>query len=199
MTTTQLHNEDNNISNESTTRARRRIGITASIAAATAAATVATALSLGAFVTPASASSSPTPAHVTKVTPARSAAVAKLQRELAQLNYYIGPLDGIMGPRDDRGHHLPATGRRAGVHWPYEPANRGRTGLLPGPRQQSHGWLTGTWVASRHMGGQQAHGWPAGTGWPAGPYPQPSPEAGGSTRRVLPPRVFTYASSVGEL
>ena len=99
MTTTQLHNEDNNISNESTTRARRRIGITASIAAATAAATVATALSLGAFVTPASASSSPTPAHVTKVTPARSAAVAKLQRELAQLNYYIGPLDGIMGPQ----------------------------------------------------------------------------------------------------
>jgi peptidoglycan hydrolase-like protein with peptidoglycan-binding domain len=99
MTTTPLHNEDNNISNESATRGRRRIGITASIAAAAAVATVATALSLGAFVTPASASSSPTPAHVTKVTPARSAAVAKLQRELAQLNYYIGPLDGIMGPQ----------------------------------------------------------------------------------------------------
>ncbi len=99
MTATPFHNENHSISNKPTARGRRRIGITAGIAAAAAAATVTTALSLGAFIGPASASSSPTPAHVTKVTPARSAAVAKLQRELAQLNYYIGPIDGIIGPQ----------------------------------------------------------------------------------------------------
>ena len=38
------------------------------------------------------------PSHpVTPVQP--SAAVMKLQRELGQLNYYEGPVDGVMGPQ----------------------------------------------------------------------------------------------------
>jgi hypothetical protein len=47
---------------------------------------------------PASPASPATPSHpVTPVQP--SAAVMQLQRELGQLNYYEGPVDGIMGPQ----------------------------------------------------------------------------------------------------
>jgi len=60
---------------------------------------------------------STTPSHpVTPVQP--SAAVEKLQRELGQLNYYEGPVDGIMGPQTiqaitylQRDAHLPQTGQ----------------------------------------------------------------------------------------
>jgi hypothetical protein len=47
-----------------------------------------------------------------------SAAVEKLQQELGQLNYYEGPVDGIMGPQTiqaiqylQRDAHLPQTGQ----------------------------------------------------------------------------------------
>jgi peptidoglycan hydrolase-like protein with peptidoglycan-binding domain len=54
-----------------------------------------------------SATPAPTPTHTTGTvtpakpvtpTPAPSAAVATLQRQLGQLNYYEGPVDGLMGP-----------------------------------------------------------------------------------------------------
>jgi peptidoglycan hydrolase-like protein with peptidoglycan-binding domain len=58
-----------------------------------------------------------TPSHpVHPVQP--SAAVVKLQQELGQLNYYMGPADGIMGPQTiqsitylQRDAHLPQTGQ----------------------------------------------------------------------------------------
>jgi len=47
---------------------------------------------------PANPATPATPAHpVTPVQP--SAAVEQLQRELGQLNYYEGPVDGVMGPQ----------------------------------------------------------------------------------------------------
>ena len=62
-----------------------------------------------------------TPVHPTgtPTTPAKpSAAVAKLQQELGQLNYYNGPTNGIMGPQTvqaikylQRDAHLPQTGQ----------------------------------------------------------------------------------------
>jgi TolA-binding protein len=64
---------------------------------------------------------STSPAHPsgTPTTPAQpSAAVKELQQELGQLNYYIGPDDGIMGPQTvqaikylQRDAHLPQTGQ----------------------------------------------------------------------------------------
>ena len=99
-------------------RSRSRIWI-AVIGAAVAAALVAVAvvLSLGhssaapATTSPSASTSAPatsttsgssgssgTPSHpVTPVQP--SAAVEQLQRELGQLNYYEGPVDGVMGPQ----------------------------------------------------------------------------------------------------
>ncbi len=48
--------------------------------------------------TPTTPASPVTPSHpVTPVQP--SAAVMQLQRELGQLNYYEGPVDGVMGPQ----------------------------------------------------------------------------------------------------
>ena len=48
--------------------------------------------------TPANPATPVTPSHpVTPVQP--SAAVMQLQRELGQLNYYEGPVDGLMGPQ----------------------------------------------------------------------------------------------------
>jgi hypothetical protein len=45
----------------------------------------------------------PVPAHsvtpATPVTPTPSAAVVTLQKQLGQLNYYEGPVDGLMGPQ----------------------------------------------------------------------------------------------------
>jgi len=47
---------------------------------------------------PANPTTPGTPSHpVTPVQP--SAAVMQLQRELGQLNYYEGPVDGLMGPQ----------------------------------------------------------------------------------------------------
>ena len=55
-----------------------------------------------------SAAPAPTPAHTTGTvtpakpvtpTPAPSAAVETLQKQLGQLNYYEGPVDGLMGPQ----------------------------------------------------------------------------------------------------
>jgi hypothetical protein len=50
---------------------------------------------------PANPATPGTPAHpVQPTTPAKpSAAVMKLQQELGQLNYYEGPVDGLMGPQ----------------------------------------------------------------------------------------------------
>jgi peptidoglycan hydrolase-like protein with peptidoglycan-binding domain len=99
-----------------TSRSRSRTWI-AVIGAAVAAAlvAVAVALSLGhssaapattagppasasAPASPATPANPATPAHpVTPVQP--SAAVEQLQRELGQLNYYEGPVDGVMGPQ----------------------------------------------------------------------------------------------------
>ena len=67
--------------------------------------------------TPASTSAPAQPTSpVTPVHP--SAAVEKLQQELGQLNYYEGPVDGIMGPQTiqaitylQRDAHLPQTGQ----------------------------------------------------------------------------------------
>jgi Putative peptidoglycan binding domain len=67
--------------------------------------------------TPTSTAAPATPSSpVTPVKP--SAAVEKLQRELGQLNYYEGPVDGIMGPQTiqaitylQRDAHLPQTGQ----------------------------------------------------------------------------------------
>jgi hypothetical protein len=73
--------------------------------------------------TPASTSAPAQPTSpaqpTTPVTPAHpSAAVEKLQQELGQLNYYEGPVDGIMGPQTiqaitylQRDAHLPQTGQ----------------------------------------------------------------------------------------
>ena len=48
--------------------------------------------------TPTTPASPVTPSHpVTPVQP--SAAVMQLQRQLGQLNYYEGPVDGVMGPQ----------------------------------------------------------------------------------------------------
>jgi hypothetical protein len=48
--------------------------------------------------TPANPANPATPSHpVTPVQP--SAAVTQLQRQLGQLNYYEGPVDGLMGPQ----------------------------------------------------------------------------------------------------
>ena len=48
--------------------------------------------------TPATPSNPATPSHpVTPVQP--SASVMQLQRQLGQLNYYEGPVDGLMGPQ----------------------------------------------------------------------------------------------------
>jgi len=96
-------------------RSRSRIWV-AVIGAAVAAALIAVAvvLSIGhssaapATTGPSSSTSAPanpttpgtpsTPSHpVTPVQP--SAAVMQLQRELGQLNYYEGPVDGLMGPQ----------------------------------------------------------------------------------------------------
>ncbi len=63
----------------------------------------------------------PNPPHVTPTTPAvpalPAAQVETIQRELAQLNYYEGPIDGIMGPQTraaitylQRDSDLPQTG-----------------------------------------------------------------------------------------
>jgi Putative peptidoglycan binding domain len=65
---------------------------------------------------PANPTSPANPSHpVQPVKP--SAAVMKLQQELGQLNYYEGPVDGIMGPQTiqaikylQRDAHLPQTG-----------------------------------------------------------------------------------------
>ena len=55
-----------------------------------------------------SAAPAPAPAHTTGTvtpakpvtpTPAPSAAVETLQKQLGQLNYYEGPVDGLMGPQ----------------------------------------------------------------------------------------------------
>ena len=67
--------------------------------------------------TPASTSAPAQPTSpVTPVHP--SAAVVKLQQELGRLNYYEGPVDGIMGPQTiqaitylQRDTHLPQTGQ----------------------------------------------------------------------------------------
>ena len=73
--------------------------------------------------TPASTSAPAQPTSpaqpTTPVTPVHpSAAVVKLQQELGQLNYYEGPVDGIMGPETiqaitylQRDAHLPQTGQ----------------------------------------------------------------------------------------
>jgi hypothetical protein len=73
--------------------------------------------------TPASTSAPAQPTSpaqpTTPVTPVHpSAAVVKLQQELGQLNYYEGPVDGIMGPQTiqaitylQRDAHLPQTGQ----------------------------------------------------------------------------------------
>ena len=69
--------------------------------------------------TPTSASTSAPAKPTTPVHPVQpSAAVEKLQQELGQLNYYEGPVDGIMGPQTiqaikylQRDAHLPQTGQ----------------------------------------------------------------------------------------
>jgi hypothetical protein len=66
---------------------------------------------------PATPSNPATPSHpVTPVQP--SAAVMQLQRQLGQLNYYEGPVDGVMGPQSiaaiqdlQRQAGLPQTGQ----------------------------------------------------------------------------------------
>jgi hypothetical protein len=85
--------------------------------------------------TPAASGSSPAPAATSSANPAvpstpaspstpsgghtvaPSAAVQKLQQQLGQLNYYEGPVDGMMGPQTvaaikdlQRDAHLPQTG-----------------------------------------------------------------------------------------
>ncbi len=71
--------------------------------------------------TPVTPASPVTPSHpVTPVQP--SAAVMQLQRELGQLNYYEGPVDGVMGPQTtaaiqdlQRQAGLPQTGQMNAV------------------------------------------------------------------------------------
>ncbi len=123
MTTAATTDENTNITStsnmnkEGTTRAPRWNRLITAIAAGMAATTAAAALSFGAFADSASAAPYPAPVHVAKAPAVRSASVARLQRELAQLNYYIGPIDGIMGPQTiaaitylQRDAHLPQTG-----------------------------------------------------------------------------------------
>jgi hypothetical protein len=65
----------------------------------------------------------PVPTHtVTPAKPAPSAAVATLQKQLGQLNYYEGPVDGLMGPKTiaaitylQRDAGLPRTGTMNGA------------------------------------------------------------------------------------
>ena len=64
----------------------------------TAPATTGSSTSTSSPATPANPATPVTPSHpVTPVQP--SAAVMQLQRELGQLNYYEGPVDGLMGPQ----------------------------------------------------------------------------------------------------
>jgi putative peptidoglycan binding protein len=65
-----------------------------------------------------SAPANTTPSHPVTPPVKPSAAVEKLQRELGPLNYYEGPVDGIMGPQTiqaitylQRDAHLPQTGQ----------------------------------------------------------------------------------------
>jgi Putative peptidoglycan binding domain len=62
----------------------------------------------GRHTTSAAPAPAPTPTHTTGTvtpakpvtpTPAPSAAVETLQKQLGQLNYYEGPVDGLMGPQ----------------------------------------------------------------------------------------------------
>ena len=64
----------------------------------TAPATTGSSTSTSSPATPANPATPVTPSHpVAPVQP--SAAVMQLQRELGQLNYYEGPVDGLMGPQ----------------------------------------------------------------------------------------------------
>ncbi len=49
--------------------------------------------------TPAHTTGTVTPVKPVTPTPAPSAAVETLQKQLGQLNYYEGPVDGLMGPQ----------------------------------------------------------------------------------------------------
>jgi Putative peptidoglycan binding domain len=67
---------------------------------------------------PAHTTGTVTPAHPVTPTPTSSAAVMTLQKQLAQLNYYDGSIDGIMGPQTiaaitylQRDAGLPQTGK----------------------------------------------------------------------------------------
>jgi len=69
----------------------------ASAPAARAAASAPAAPASAAATTPAANPAQPTTPATPAVVP--SASVQKLQRELGQLNYYEGPVDGVMGPQ----------------------------------------------------------------------------------------------------
>ena len=71
------------------------------------------------------------------VTP--SASVKKLRQELGQLNYYEGPVDGIIGPQTAAAiTDIAAPGRPAPDRH-YERRHPEGPGQLPGPRQQPMG------------------------------------------------------------
>ena len=85
-------------------------------AGALAAIVTAVLLAFGGHADAAAPPPAPTPSHG-QVLPHPSATVETLQRELGQLNYYEGPIDGTMNPQTvqaitylQRDAHLPQTG-----------------------------------------------------------------------------------------
>ena len=77
-------------------------------------------------------------------TPGYSASVATLQKQLAELNYYEGPINGMAGGSDHPGHCQPPAPGRTAPNRPDERRHPDRPHQLPDPRQQPHDGLTGS-------------------------------------------------------
>jgi peptidoglycan hydrolase-like protein with peptidoglycan-binding domain len=95
------------------------VGAAALCALAIAGIITAVMLAFGSHATAADVPVSPTPGHSTPATPSTvpSAATESLQRQLAQLHYYDGPINGVMNTETtqaitylQRDAHLPQTG-----------------------------------------------------------------------------------------
>jgi peptidoglycan hydrolase-like protein with peptidoglycan-binding domain len=98
------------------------VGAAALCALAIAGIVVAIMLAFGSHATATTVPVSPAPSHSTPATPttpaaAPSAAIESLQRQLAQLNYYNGPITGVVNTQTtqaitylQRDAHLPQTG-----------------------------------------------------------------------------------------
>jgi peptidoglycan hydrolase-like protein with peptidoglycan-binding domain len=119
---TSMHNTQGNVQGNTKRSTGAIAGLVALAGVAVAGIVVVAALTLGGHgIGTHAATDTPTPAAAAAVTPApapASSATAKLQRELAQLNYYNGAIDGRFGPETSqaisylqRDAGLPQTGQ----------------------------------------------------------------------------------------